>query len=243
MSEFFTQKSRSRLDRKVDEEITKKTIILGVVTVLIFVLVIVFGLPLLVKLSIVLGDARNKNKTEVTDKGMPPLPPRLVAPFEATNSATMVLTGVSEPKVSVELLRNDVSLGKKDANDKGVFSFDEITLDKGENVFTAIASTEKEGNSEPSKVVIVTYSDQAPELNMINPSEDKVSVDSADFDVVGKSQKGVRVTVNGRLAMVDDEGKFKFKLQLNVGKNNVEIVVKDNAGNEAKKTIEITYDI
>jgi len=243
MSEFFKSKSRSRLERKEDEEITKKTIFLGVFTVLIFILVIVFGLPLLVKLSIILGEARSKNKTEISEKGLPPLPPRIVLPFEATNSASLVLTGVAEPKVTVELLRNDVSLGKESVDDKGTFTFKGISLDKGENIFTAVASTEKEGNSELSKPATILYIDEAPELVMTNPSEDKLTVDVADFDVVGKSQVGNRVTVNGHLAMVDDEGGFKYKLQLNVGKNSVEIMVKDSAGNETKKTVEITYDI
>jgi hypothetical protein len=43
--------------------------------------------------------------------------------------------------------------------------------------------------------------------------------------------------------MIDDFGKFKIKLQLNTGKNDIEVVVKDNAGNETRKKISITYDI
>lgn len=243
MAEYFKPGSRSRLERKEEENITRKTVLMGILTVAIFVLVIVFGLPLLVKLSVILGDAKNRSKADETEKVLPPLPPRLVTAFEATNSATFSISGVAEPGVQVELIRNDVSLGKKDVSDKGSFQFDNVTLDKGDNVFTAMATTEKEGNSELSKPVSVVYDDEAPTLTMINPSEDKISVDSADFDVSGKSQKGVSVTVNGRLAMVDDEGVFKLKVQLNAGKNTIEIDVRDEAGNETKKTIEITYDI
>ncbi len=243
MSEFFNTNKRSRLERKQDEDITKKTVVLGVVTVLVFVLVIAFGLPFLIKLSIILGDAKNKNKADESAKVLPPLAPRLVSSFEATNSATFSISGVAEPKAQVELLKNDVSLGKKDVDDKGSFEFDGITLDPGENSFTALASTENGGNSEASKALTVLFDNEAPELNMINPSEDKITVDYADFDVAGKSQSGVSVSINGKLAMVDDEGKFKLKIQLNAGKNTVEIVVRDSAGNETKKTIEITYDI
>ena len=242
MSEFFKSKPRSRLDRKEDEEITKKTVILGGVTVLIFVLVIVFGLPLLIKLSVMLGNAKSQSK-DTQEKVIPPLPPRLVATFEATNSADFAISGVAEPKVNIELLKNDTSLGKEVADDKGNFVFDNITLDKGENVFTAMASTDKEGNSELSKSVTITYDDQPPSLSMINPSEDVVSVDSADFSVVGKSDKGVSVTINGKLAMVDDNGQFKLKVQLNAGENSLEIVVQNMAGNQTKKTIKVTYDI
>ena len=243
MSEFFKSKTRSRLNRKEDEEITKKTVFLGGLTVLIFALVLIFGLPLLVKLSVLLGDAKSSSSTENQEKFVPPLPPRLVSGFEATNSAEFSVSGVAEPNVEVELLKNDVSLGKETVDDKGSFIFENITLDKGENIFTALASTEKEGNSELSKPVSITYDDQPPSISMINPSEDSISVDTADFDIVGISEKEVRVTVNGKLALVDDEGRFKLKLQLNAGKNNVEIIVRSPAGNEVKKNIEITYDI
>lgn len=242
MAEFFKTRQRSRLDRKADEEITKKTIILGGITVLAFILVIAFGLPLLIKLSVLLGNAKSNSKTE-EEKTLAPLPPRLMVTFEATNSARFSLSGVAEPKVEVELMKNDVSLGKEEVDEKGSFTFENITLDNGENVFTALASTEKAGNSELSKPIVVTYDDLPPSLNMINPSEDKISVDSADFDVTGKSDKGVSVSVNGKLALVDDEGKFKLKVQLNTGKNSFEIIVRSQAGNEVKKTIEITYDI
>ena len=121
MSEFFKTKPRSRLNRKEDEEITKKTIVLGGVTVLIFAAVLIFGLPLLIKLSVLLGNAKSLSRTDNQEKVLPPLPPRLVVSFEATNSARFSISGVAEPKVEVELLKNDVSLGKKIVDDKGGF--------------------------------------------------------------------------------------------------------------------------
>ena len=242
MSEFFKSKKRSRLDRKEDEEITKKTVVLGGVTVLIFAIVLIFGLPLLIKLSVLLGNSKNLSKND-QEKILPPLPPRLIVSFEATNSAKFSISGIAEPKVEVELLKNDVSIGKQTVDDKGGFVFKDIVLDNGGNTFTALASTPKEGNSELSKTVTIVYDDQPPTLSMVNPTEDKVTVDSPDFDVVGKSEKGVSVTVNGRLALVDDEGTFKIKVQLNAGKNSLEIILRNAAGNEVKKTIEIIYDI
>lgn len=242
MSEFFKIKNRSRLIRKQDEEITKKTVVLGGVTVLIFIAVLVFGLPLLVKLSVLLGNAKSQSKDN-QEKLLPPLPPRLVINFEATNSAKFSIYGVAEPSVEVELLKDDLSLGKEIVDEKGGFSFTDINLDKGGNTFTAIAFKEKEGQSELSKAVTVIYDDQPPSLVMTNPTEDKLTVQSADFDIIGKSDKGVSVMINGKLAVVDDEGGFKLKVQLNAGKNNMVIVVKSLAGNETKKTIELTYDI
>lgn len=239
MAEF----KRSRLERKTEETITKKTVVLGVMTLLLLVLVVLFGLPFLVRFSIFLGDIKNRKDSEVKEKVLPPLPPRLVVPFEATNSAGLVIKGVAEAGVVVELLKSDVSLGKTEVADDGEFVFAGIVLEEGENVFNALAMTEDGGSSEISKPVTVTYDYTTPKLEMVNPMESSVKVDSDGFDVMGKSEKGVSVLVGGQVAMVDDEGNFKLRKQLNVGKNEIEIIVSDVAGNETRKKVEITYDI
>ncbi|MFA6250484.1 MAG: hypothetical protein WC686_03150 [Candidatus Shapirobacteria bacterium] len=238
MAEF----KRSRLARKSDEEITKKTIFLGLMTVVVFLAIMLFGLPLLVKFSIFLGEAKIRGNKDDKEKVLPPRPPRMVLPFEATNTAKININGFAEANVWVELLKNDVSIGKTQVGDTGEFRFGEIELNEGENEFSSIATTDDGGSSEVSKIVKITFDDKAPEFEMLNPKEAELTVDSADFDVIGKSEKGVSVSINGRMAMVDDEGGFKLKIQLNAGKNNVEVVVKDLAGNEQKKKITLTYD-
>jgi hypothetical protein len=239
MAEFH----RSRLEKKSDEEITRKTIFLGILTIVVFILLLVFGLPFLIRFSIILGDLKRGKDTEQGDRVLPPTAPRIVIPYEATNSATITIGGYAERKVAVELLKNEVSLGRAEVNDNGEFVFNDVPLDQGESVFTAVAISEKGGSGEPSKEAKIIFDDKPPSLTMVNPAEDSLKVDSADFDVIGQSEKGVVVTVNSRLAMLDDSGKFKIKLQLNTGKNDVEIVVKDLAGNETRKKIAITYDI
>lgn len=239
MAEFV----RSRLERKEDEQITKKTVLLGFLTVVLFILVIIFGLPLLVKFSVFLGDLKNKDADVDIEKVIPPLAPRIIIPYEATNSATISISGLGEIGTTVELLKNDVSIGKTEMSDTGDFVFEDVELENGENSFNAVAMTEKGGSSEVSKTVVVVYDDQPVEIVMMNPSEDTLTVDYSDFDIVGKAEKDSSVLINGRVAMVDDEGKFKLKFQLNAGKNDIEIVVKDLAGNETRKKINITYDI
>lgn len=239
----MVQFRRSRFEKKAEDEITKKTVFLGLMTIVLFTVIVIFGLPFLIRFSIMLGDIKNKQGTEVKEKVLPPLAPRLILPFEATNSGRIAVKGLTEKNVMVELLKNDVSVGKVAANDVGEFAFGDILLDQGESLFTAIAINESGSSSEPSKEIKVIFDDQAPELTMINPSEESLKVDSPDFDIVGKSEKGVGVTINGRVAMVDDTGKFKLKLQLSSGNNDVEIIVRDLAGNETRKKITIDYDI
>ena len=240
MAEF---KRNSRMKRKDQEVMTKKTVTMGFLTIVIFVLTIVFGLPFLVRFSIFLGEAKNQKEGELTEKVLAPLPPRLIIPFEATNSAKIVINGLAEPGVEVELLKNDVPLEKKTVSDQGDFSFEAIDLNDGENLFSARAISEKGGSSELSKPSVVILDQEFPSLTMTNPSEDSLTVDYSDFDIIGQSEKGVSVLVNGHVAIVDDEGQFKLKVQLNSGQNEIEIKVRDLAGNETKKIVSIKYDI
>lgn len=233
---------RSRLERKKDEQITKKTVLMGFLTVLVFVLIVVFGLPLLIKFSIMLGNSKSKKDT-TNENIVPPLAPRLIVPFEATSSSKIKIDGFAESGAEVELLKNEQSIGKTEVTVDGNFSFTNIELNDGENNFSAIATKENSGTSDVSKIILVIYDTVSPELTMSNPSEEALTVESADFDIIGKSEKGVSVTINGKVAVVDSEGNFKLKIQLSPGKNNIEVIVKDEALNETKKTISITYDI
>ena len=233
---------RSRLERKKDEQITKKTVFMGFLTVIIFILIIAFGLPLLIKFSILLGNTKNKKDT-TTENIVPPLAPRLMVPFEATSSSQIQIDGFAEAGSIVELLKNNQSIGKTEVTADGNFSFGNIQLSDGENDFSALANKDVGGTSEVSKISSVIFDTIPPELTMSNPSEDSLSVDSADFDINGKSEKGVNVTVNGKIATVDSDGNFKLKIQLNSGKNDIGIVVKDTALNETKKTVSITYNL
>ena len=239
MAEF----RRSRLTRKSQEQITKRTVLLGFLTIVSLVVVLVFGLPLLIKFSVFLGEGKSKNSDQAEEKVLAPLAPRLVIPYEATNSAEIKVSGFAEPKVMVELLKNEVSVGVTEVTEEGDFSFNRVILEEGDNGFSAIASTEEAGNGDGSKTINVLYDKTAPELTLTNPSEESLTVDSADFDVVGKTEPKTSVSINNRIATVDDEGNFKLKWQLDMGKNDLEITAMDLAGNQTKTKISITYSL
>lgn len=239
MAEF----KRSRLNRKTNDQMTKKTVFLGVITIVSGLLVLIYGLPLLIKFSIFLGEGKNKKNTVNEEKVLPPLAPRILRDFEATNSATVKIKGFAEAKVKVELYKNDVSVGVTEVSENGDFSFDKVALEQGDNYFSAIASTEKAGSGDGSETMNLVYDTLAPPLVLTNPSESSLSVDSIDFDIVGTTDKGSSVLINGRIVKVDDSGNFKEKWQLNTGKNDLEIIARDVAGNETKKSISITYSL
>ncbi len=237
MAEF----KRSRLARRNDETVTKKTVFMGFLTILSIILVILFGLPLLVKFSVFLG---NTKKVDSSDKKLvPPLAPRLVIPYEATNSANISVNGFTEVGVEVELFKNEVSIGKTQVTESGDFVFKNIPLDDGDNSFSALAISKEAGSSDGSVPIVVSFDNKAPDLKITNPAESELTIDYADFDVIGESEKDTSVTINGKVAVVDDDGKFKLKFQLNMGKNELEVISRDLAGNETKKKITITYSL
>ena len=238
MAEF----KRSRLSRKNDEAITKKTVFLGVLTVLFVVFVVVFGLPFLIKFSVFLGDMK-KNGGDNVDKTLPPVAPRLVIPFEATNSGKINVSGLAEAKVNVELFNNGDSLGTTEVDDEGEFLFESIDLTEGENSFTAVASSEETGVGQESEIANIVFDKESPNLTLTNPVEDSLEIDYADFDIIGETEVDASVTINGKLASVDSKGVFKLKLQLDMGKNDLEVISRDIAGNETRKKISITYSL
>ncbi len=239
MAEF----KRSRLEKQAEEQATKSTVMLGLLSVGVVVMVLMFGLPLLIKLSVFLGEIKSRTNGELKEKVLPPLPPRLTIPYEATNSAQIAIMGLAEVGSTVELLKNDVAIGTTQVSDSGDFSFVGVELEPGVNGFLARARTDQGGSSEMSQLLEVVFDNQSPEVEMINPSEATLTVDYADFDVVGKTEKGVSILINGNIAVVGDDGKFKLKIQLVPGKNEVEVVARDLAGNEMRKKVEIKYDI
>ncbi len=233
---------RSRLERKAEEQITKKTVLLGLITLVTVILVIVFGLPFLVRFSIFLGEAKSSREVE-ENEGIPPLAPRLVLPFEATNSAKITVVGTAEANTNVELLKNDFSWGKVEVSSEGDFSFEDVELDLGSNNFNALAIADNGLSSDLSLQYEVIYDNEFPAVEVTNPGEESVTVDFADFDIIGQTEKEASVLVNGRVAIVNNEGQFKLKVQLNPGKNDIEVTVTDLAGNETKKRVAVTYDI
>lgn len=238
MAEF----KRSRLSRKNEETITKKTIFLGFLTISFAIFIVVFGLPFLIKFSVFLGETK-KNEADLTEKTLAPLAPRLVIPFEATNSGEVDVNGFAEVGVIVELFNNGLSLGDTEVNNEGDFIFEDISLYEGENSFTAIASSEETGIGEESLPSDILFDNEAPEITMTNPSEKNLTIDYPDFDIIGETENGASVSVNGKLALVLNSGEFKIKIQLSTGKNDIEIIARDNAGNESKKKISITYSL
>ncbi|HZE90015.1 MAG TPA: Ig-like domain-containing protein, partial [Verrucomicrobiae bacterium] len=93
----------------------------------------------------------------------PPTAPVIGAPANGatTSSATIAVTGTSNPAVTISLYRNGALSSRTTSDGAGVWSFPGVGLDEGPNSFTAFAS-DPIGSSGPSAAILVTLDTGAP---------------------------------------------------------------------------------
>jgi hypothetical protein len=78
----------------------------------------------------------------------------------------------------------------------------------------------------------------APSLEIVEPLTG-FRTSAYSVDVVGITEPGASVTVNGVAVMVDPFGKYMTSVTVKRGKNDIKVVSSDGAGNSASKTISV----
>lgn len=196
---------------------------------LILVLLLIFGIPAVFKLTSVILNLR-KTTVSQNDPGFAPNTPRLSQNYEATNSGQIKIEGVADGKTIVELFQNENSLGTVISDDSGVFNFD-ISLLNGENNFKAIAVANSGKKSEPSPVYKLYYLTKPPKLDI--EVKDNLNI------LTGATDPGASVTVNDRFVFVDAAGLFKYTMNLVNGDNKIVVIARDKAGNTTLKEAQV----
>lgn len=234
---------RSRLAHRLEKQ-TRKTIFFSILGILIiFFIFIKFGIPLLVNFSLFISSSKN-NQTNQEGKNTNTFvaPPVINFPFTATNSANISITGIGQPKQTINLYLNNNIIAKTAVLDDRTFTFSDIKLDKGENNFKAKSLIENEKESEFSEIITIIYKDKKPNLTIDSLTDGQTfKKDDKTAEVKGKTDSGVKVTVNGFWAIVDENGNYFYKFPLQNGDNQIKIVASDEAGNTTEKELKVTY--
>lgn len=215
----------SRYDRRAK----RQTIFFLFLSLFLLILLIVYGLPALLNLTGFISNYK-KNSVTVVKKELIPTTPRLSEDLTATSSAKVKISGVADPKITVELFQNGASQGTMVAKEDGTFSF-EIDLDTGENSFTVQAVSDSGEKSSLSAEYKISFLKSPPKLEAFAATDGTVS---------GKTDPGVTVSINDRLVVVDSAGKFSYQLSLKDGENKINVVATDPAGNQTKKELTAT---
>lgn len=239
--------NRSRLSRKLESK-TKQSIILSFLGIIIVLgLIAKFGIPVLANVSFFLFEKKD-TQDQTAKKAIFVSPPELDALPNATNSATIAISGTGQENQEIALYLNGELEEKTDLEDTKKFSFTNIALKEGENLIQTKSiqkdpsgSSDQESDFSNSYTIILTK--KAPTLTIDSPS-DKQSFGKDDKQamVKGKTDAGNKVTINDLWAIVDNNGAYEYNLPLRSGENKIKIVATDPANNTTEKEITVVYN-
>ncbi len=235
------RKFKVRKKGKVSEEdvIKRRGVLFGILTIILIIVIVIWGFPLFVNLVDYLGDLKSSTNQQVAEDTVPPPPPRFTFVPEATNSAQLTIEGVTEPKAKVYLSFNDREI-ETVVDEEGNFELQKLDLKEEKNTFYAFAEDEAGNKSDATEKIEIIYDTQPPELEITKPEENSLSDDQV-VEIEGVTEPTARVLVNENIVIVDQEGKFLYRMTLQEGSNDIVIKSEDKAGNVTEETRKVTY--
>jgi hypothetical protein len=143
----------------------------------------------------------------------------------------------------VEIYLNQKIIKKISAESNGQFLASNIELEKGYNSIYAIAIDQAQNSSAESKKELITFDQQPPELTLEKPDSRAQFFGSNQqrMEIKGSTETSASVTINERSVVVDNQGNFVTFILLEEGEQAIEIIAEDEAGNETRQEISVTY--
>ena len=226
----FKPRSIRRLERKNKRNIVITTLLA------IFLLYFVFswGLPSLI------GGLSIFNRLKPVEKGQTVesfsvAPPVLNIPFEATNSASIKISGYSLPNSKVEIYFDDELKTTANTKDDGSFLTDRIDLALGTNNIYGKTISSDNNKSLSSKTIKLIYSNEKPKLDVSEPADgQEIKGGDKKIKVSGITDSLNTITINGQTVIVSSDGGFSSEVQLNEGDNAITIISSNPTGSTTK---------
>jgi len=236
------RKRKTRLTKIEEKRSLKQAGLFVFLTIAAVFLLFFLGIPVLIKMAVFLGDLRSTNQIVEKEDQIAPNSPVLQSLPEATNSAELFLQGLSEPDSKVFLYINENQVADVKTNSDGAFSFQTINLEDGVNKIKAQAEDQSGNKSDFSRSVTINFDTESPKLKISSPqNEQEFFEDENEVVIEGETDKSNTVWINDNLAIVDPQGNFSFKTNLQEGENQFKIKVEDPAGNISEKEIKVKY--
>lgn len=235
---------RRRYSRKAKIETRRnirRTVLYIISAILVIAILFFFGLNLLIKYAGFFMDIDSSDTPIEVEDTTPPPPPRLRSYEDVTNQEDIEIRGNTESGAKVRLLINNRE-EEVLANNEGQFSYT-FELNKGKNQFSAIAIDSSGNESTESDTVSIVYDDQPPDLEIIKPSDgqDFYGAENRQINIEGQTEDDARVSINGKWAVVDNQGKFSYLVSLEDGENIFEIISTDKAGNQSEAELAVNF--
>jgi hypothetical protein len=171
----------------------------------------------------------------VVDTGAPRLTIDSPSADIITNSATITISGTTEPGVTLTIpSRNDIAVP---VNDDGTFSTI-VELLEGENAIQFKALDIAENIATLTRTI--TLDTATPSFSGITTS--KTLTNEENVIVSGRINEYAALTINGESVIVYADGTFSTIVDLVEGTNTITLVANDMAGNTYSDTITVTKD-
>ncbi len=231
-----------RRSKKQEKKNIRQAIFFTFLSIVMILALFFVGIPLLVRLSIFLGDLRSQNDPIVSEDVLPPQTPVLEPLPDATNENTIKVSGYTEKGATVKVYLNGIDKKETVANEEGKFSIDNLELYKGENKINAKAIDSSANESDFSPVKTVVVDKKEPELEIVEPEEGKEYFGDQDsVNISGKTDPEASVIINDIKVIVNSEGEFSTVMNLSEDENVFKIIATDPAGNKTEKEIKVNY--
>lgn len=233
---------RSRLEKAESKRFARQAMFLGIATLILMIILAIISIPALTKLAVFFSDSQETG-SNMLDDSLPPVPPQVNTPPEATNSAQISLSGFAEAGSEILLKKDDVVLEKTIADASGMFSFSELKLQKGNNEYRLTSMDQAGNESAPSPSVIIQFDTEKPKLLVTSPKDGAKFFGSNErlLTIEGETDQDSSVSLNNRSLVVGIAGSFSTSYELQEGENQLEFLATDIAGNTSSILVKVTY--
>jgi len=232
---------RSRINQKVQRQTQRNLLLVAVGVISLALVFLFFGIKLLVNFSLFVEKKSDIAGSELqTDSYIPP--PIFDPVTEATNSASIDISGTAGGGKYVIIYINGKQGGKADIKKNSSFSFKDLSLDQDENNIKIKAVDQSKKESKFSQTIQIIYTTKSPDLSIDFPTDGQTYHKSDNpVKIRGKTNPGVKVTINDFWAVTDNDGNYTYSYQLRSGENDLRILATDAAGNKIEKSLRVTY--
>ena len=229
-----------RLSRREERKVVKRIVYLSLFSIILAVFLITLGIPLLGKFADFLNLVFRKNEISQVDTKSTPRPPILDSLPQATNSASLAISGFSQDETKVVIYNDSQNVGEAEVV-SGKFQFENLKLKDGQNEISVKAISKSGQESDLSQSVKIILDKEPPKLEVESPSEGQSFSQDNRIKVSGKTDKEAQVYANGFLASVTADGNFEVFVPVLEGETTIEIKATDDAGNTKVESRKVNF--
>lgn len=232
-----------RINELTDEDLYRRFITISGITVIWVSVIMISVLFFSTQIGGILAYiSKNRNDTFDSAKSIV-TEPRFSVGKEATNQELFDVRGYAQSGTTITLTLNGRIIGTQVTDGEGVFVFEKVQLDKGDNKFFAIATNDKGQESAQSREVSLKLDTTSPKISLKEPL-DQTTVKNLNSRIMvkGEVNEQADITINGKKAIQKPDKSFEELIGANEGWVEIKIEVVDLAGNKASETIKVKYE-